>query len=79
METYDIITVGSGHNALVAAALLVRAGNRVLVLGQPSHRTVVPNVFLVGADTWPGGGVNGGSGYIVAHQLLKQALSLIKE
>src|SRR6266478_5741388 len=32
MEAYDIITVGSGHNALVAAALLARAGNRVLVL-----------------------------------------------
>jgi len=32
METYDIITVGSGHNVLVVAALLARAGNRVLVL-----------------------------------------------
>jgi phytoene dehydrogenase-like protein len=32
MDTYDIITVGSGHNALVAAALLAKAGNRVLVL-----------------------------------------------
>jgi phytoene dehydrogenase-like protein len=38
--------------------------------GQPSHRTAVPNVFLVGAGTWPGNGVNGGSGYMVAHQLL---------
>ena len=41
--------------------------------GQPSHRTVVPKVFLVGAGTWPGGGVSGGSGYIVAHQLLTVA------
>ncbi len=41
--------------------------------GQPSHRTAVPNVFLVGAGTWPGNGVNGGSGYIVAHQLLTPA------
>jgi phytoene dehydrogenase-like protein len=41
--------------------------------GQPSHQTAVPNVFLVGAGTWPGGGVSGGSGYIVAHQLLKPA------
>jgi phytoene dehydrogenase-like protein len=41
--------------------------------GQPSHQTALPNVFLVGAGTWPGGGVNGGSGYIVAHQLLTPA------
>jgi phytoene dehydrogenase-like protein len=39
--------------------------------GQPSHQTAVPNVFLVGAGTWPGAGVSGGSGYIVAHHLLK--------
>jgi phytoene dehydrogenase-like protein len=39
---------------------------------QPSHRTAVPNVFLVGAGTWPGAGLNGGSGYIVAQHLLKQ-------
>ncbi|MCC3778537.1 NAD(P)/FAD-dependent oxidoreductase [Streptomyces sp. UNOB3_S3] len=37
--------------------------------GQPSHRTVVPNLFMVGAATWPGHGVNGGSGYIVAKEL----------
>jgi phytoene dehydrogenase-like protein len=39
---------------------------------QPSHRTAVPNVYLLGAATWPGHGVNGGSGYIVAQQLLRQ-------
>ena len=38
---------------------------------QPSHRTAVPNVYMLGAATWPGHGVNGGSGYIVAQQLLK--------
>ena len=32
-------------------------------------RRAVPNVFMVGAATWPGHGVNGGSGYIVAKQL----------
>jgi phytoene dehydrogenase-like protein len=37
---------------------------------QPSHRTAVPNVYMLGAATWPGHGVNGGSGYIVAQQLL---------
>jgi phytoene dehydrogenase-like protein len=40
--------------------------------GQPGHRTAVPNVFMVGAATWPGHGVNGGSGYIVAKQLLEE-------
>jgi phytoene dehydrogenase-like protein len=38
---------------------------------QPSHRTVVPNLFLLGAATWPGSGVSGGSGYIVAQHLLQ--------
>jgi phytoene dehydrogenase-like protein len=37
---------------------------------QPSHRTAVPNLFLLGAATWPGHGVNGGSGFIVAKKLL---------
>lgn len=41
--------------------------------GQPGHRTAVPNVFMVGAATWPGHGINGGSGYIVAQQLLEHA------
>ena len=40
--------------------------------GQPSHQTAVPNVYMVGAATWPGHGVNGGSGYIVAKTLLAQ-------
>ncbi|MEI6945634.1 NAD(P)/FAD-dependent oxidoreductase [Paraflavisolibacter sp. H34] len=38
--------------------------------GQPGHRTFVPNLYQTGAGTWPGHGVNGGSGYIVAQQLL---------
>ncbi|MFD8492343.1 phytoene desaturase family protein [Amycolatopsis sp. NPDC059657] len=40
--------------------------------GRPGHRTTVPNLYLVGAGTWPGHGVNGASGYIVAKQLLSQ-------
>ncbi|MBO7748145.1 NAD(P)/FAD-dependent oxidoreductase [Paenibacillus sp. MWE-103] len=37
---------------------------------QPSHRTEIPNLYMLGAATWPGHGINGGSGYIVAQQLL---------
>jgi phytoene dehydrogenase-like protein len=37
---------------------------------QPSHRTIIPNLYMLGAATWPGHGINGGSGYIVAQQLL---------
>ena len=39
---YDIIAVGSGHNGLVAAAYLAKAGKRVLVLER---------------NAWFGGGV----------------------
>jgi phytoene dehydrogenase-like protein len=38
--------------------------------GQPSHQTTVPNLYMLGAATWPGHGINGGSGYIVAQKLL---------
>ncbi len=31
-ETYDIVTIGSGHNGLVAAAYLAAAGRKVLVV-----------------------------------------------
>src|SRR5260370_511626 len=32
METYDVILIGSGHNALIAAAYLTRSGRSVLIL-----------------------------------------------
>jgi phytoene dehydrogenase-like protein len=38
--------------------------------GQPSHHTAVPGLWMLGAATWPGHGVNGASGYIVARGLL---------
>ena len=41
--------------------------------GHPSHQSLVPNVHMLGAATWPGHGVNGGSGYIVAQSLLAAA------
>jgi phytoene dehydrogenase-like protein len=37
---------------------------------QPGHRTPIDGLYQVGAGTWPGHGVSGNSGYIVAHQLL---------
>jgi phytoene dehydrogenase-like protein len=37
---------------------------------QPRHRTFVPNLYTVGASTWPGASISGASGYIVAQQIL---------
>jgi phytoene dehydrogenase-like protein len=34
---YDVIAVGSGHNGLIAAAFLAKAGKRVLVLERNAH------------------------------------------
>ncbi|WP_028552799.1 phytoene desaturase family protein [Paenibacillus sp. UNC451MF] len=39
---------------------------------QPSHQTEIPNLYMLGAATWPGHGINGGSGYIVAQKLLSK-------
>jgi len=42
--------------------------------GQPSHRTAIPNLYMLGAATWPGHGINGGSGYIVGQMLLRETV-----
>jgi phytoene dehydrogenase-like protein len=39
--------------------------------GQSTHRSIVPNLYTLGAATWPGHGINGGSGYIVAKDILR--------
>jgi flavin-dependent dehydrogenase len=47
---YDIIIIGAGHNALVTAAYLARAGYRVLVL----ERREVIGGACVSEEIWPG-------------------------
>ena len=48
--TYDVIVVGAGHNGLVTAAYLARAGLRVLVL----ERRELVGGACVTEETWPG-------------------------
>jgi phytoene dehydrogenase-like protein len=38
---------------------------------QPGHRTPVDRLFHIGASTWPGPGLGGGSGTLVAYELLR--------
>ena len=41
---------------------------------QPGHRTPVRDLFHIGASTWPGPGLGGGSGTLVARELLRPRL-----
>ena len=47
---YDVVIVGGGHNALVAAAYLSRAGRRVVVI----ERTDAVGGAAVSERPWPG-------------------------
>jgi phytoene dehydrogenase-like protein len=38
---------------------------------QPGHRTPIDRLFHIGASTWPGPGLGGGSGTLVAQELLR--------
>lgn len=40
----------------------------------PGHATPVPRLWQIGASTWPGPGLGGGSGTLVAQELLKPPL-----
>jgi len=40
---------------------------------QSGHQTVIPNLFMIGASTYPGLGLGGTSGYIVAKKILSEA------
>src|SRR5712692_11993444 len=48
--TYDIIIIGAGHNGLVTAAYLARAGRKVLVL----ERRELVGGCVVTEELWPG-------------------------
>src|SRR5690606_1335521 len=50
MTMYDVILIGGGHNALVCAHALARAGRRVLVL---EARDVVGGCCVT-EEAWPG-------------------------
>jgi phytoene dehydrogenase-like protein len=49
-SSYDVIVIGAGHNGLVTAAYLARAGRRVLVL---ERRDVIGGA-CVSEEIWPG-------------------------
>src|SRR5213082_2012039 len=49
-DAYDVIIIGAGHNGLVTAAYLARAGWRVLVL----ERRELVGGACVTEELWPG-------------------------
>ena len=42
------------------------------LFGWSRYQTPVENLYMIGAATWPGGGVNAGSGYLAARKLLER-------
>ncbi len=62
----------SNLNAGAGAITFVAKDITEYALWRPSHRTILPNLYQVGAAAWPGHGVGGASGYIVAQQLVRE-------
>src|SRR5438093_13053968 len=61
MTRYDAIIIGGGHNGLVAAAYLARAGRKVLVL----ERREMLGGCAVTEEIWPGYRVSTGA-YLIS-------------
>jgi phytoene dehydrogenase-like protein len=61
---------GPGDHAAGDNSLTQALTQRPIAAHAGGHRTVVPAAWLIGAATWPGPGVSGGSGRAVARALI---------